>query len=133
MFDWTLVRRRNIRPGALTKIGGELTFLPSIRPITISSRVSRPFLCLAVWICAASAIFDDADNGLVCEPLSSIIPCAVRVKNISAAEVIDYNEGITGSHFDVGGIEWIIIPLHVSSVIAGVLVRVSPRFVSNVM
>jgi hypothetical protein len=51
-------------------------------------------------------------------PLPSIIPWARRVEKISAAVDIEYREGITGSHFEVGGIDRMIIPLHVSSDIA---------------
>ena len=40
---------------------------------------------------------------------------------MSAEVDIEYSEGITGSHFDVGGIDLIIIPLHASSFITDVL------------
>jgi hypothetical protein len=40
---------------------------------------------------------------------------------MSAAVVIEYSDGITGSHFGVGGIDRIRIPLQVSSFIAEVL------------
>jgi hypothetical protein len=44
-----------------------------------------------------------------------IISWASRVETISADVVIEYNEGITGSHFGVGGIDLMMIPLQVSS------------------
>ena len=50
-----------------------------------------------------------------------IIPWAKRVEMMSAEEVIAYREGITGSHFGIGGIDLITIPLQVSSFIADVL------------
>ena len=53
--------------------------------------------------------------------LPIIIPWAKMVDIMSAEEVIAYREGITGSHFGVGGIDQIIIPLHVLSLIADVL------------
>jgi hypothetical protein len=40
---------------------------------------------------------------------------------MSAADVIAYKDGITGSHFGVGGIDLIMIPLHVSSLIIAAL------------
>jgi hypothetical protein len=52
---------------------------------------------------------------LVVAPLPRIIPWAKSVDIISAEVVIEYSEGMTGSHFVVGGIEWIITPLQVSS------------------
>jgi len=73
-------------------------------------------------VLATNAVFvDDPDMGLLRTPLSSIIPCAIRVENTSAVVVIVYKEGITGSHFVVDGIEHIMIPFHVSSVIADVV------------
>src|ERR1700684_2234513 len=53
--------------------------------------------------------------------LPIIIPWAKRVDMMSAEEVIAYKEGITGSHFGVGGMDRIITPLQVSSFIAEVL------------
>ena len=46
-----------------------------------------------------------------------IIPWAKRVEITSAEDDIAYNDGITGSHFEVGGIDLIIIPRHASSLI----------------
>ena len=43
---------------------------------------------------------------------------------MSAEELNLYSDGITGSHFMVGGIDRMMIPLQVSSVI-GVVVRLS--------
>ena len=40
---------------------------------------------------------------------------------ISAEDDIVYNDGITGNHFGVGGIDQIIIPLQVSLFITDVL------------
>jgi hypothetical protein len=57
---------------------------------------------------------------LVVAPLPRIIPWAKSVDIISAEVVIKYREGMTGSHFVVGGIEWIITPLQVSSEISWV-------------
>ena len=66
-------------------------------------------------VLATNAVFvDDPDMGLLRTPLSSIIPCAIRVENTSAVVVIVYKEGITGSHFVVGGIERIMIPFYES-------------------
>jgi hypothetical protein len=47
--------------------------------------------------------------------LPRIIPWANRVDTMSAEVVIVYKDGITGSHFAVGGIDLIIIPLQASS------------------
>ena len=58
---------------------------------------------------------------LLLASLLIIIPWAKRVEIISADEDITYRDGITGSHFAVGGIDQIIIPFQVSSVIADVL------------
>lgn len=54
-------------------------------------------------------------------PLPRIIPWARRVEIMSAEVVIEYKEGITGSHFEVGGIDQMIVSLQVSSVIGEVL------------
>ena len=40
---------------------------------------------------------------------------------MSTDEVIAYRDGITGSHFDVGGIDQILIPLHALSPIVELL------------
>ena len=53
-----------------------------------------------------------------------IIPWAERVDMILAEEVMVYSDGMTGSHFVVGGIDQIIVPLQVSSFI-GAVVRLS--------
>jgi hypothetical protein len=58
---------------------------------------------------------------LVFASLPMIIPWAKSVEMISVEEDIVYNDGITGSHFAVGGIDQIIIPFQVSSFIADVL------------
>jgi hypothetical protein len=48
-------------------------------------------------------------------PLPKIIAWARRVEKMSAEVDIVYRDGITGSHFDVGGMDLIMIPLQVSS------------------
>ena len=53
--------------------------------------------------------------------LPRIIPWVSSVDIMSTDEFIEYSKGITSSHFAVGGIDLMIIPLQVLSVIAGVL------------
>jgi hypothetical protein len=65
------------------------------------------------FVCAASAVGEEFVPVVVSLP--RIIPWASRVEITSADVVIGYNEGITGSHFGVGGIDLMIIPLQVSS------------------
>lgn len=58
-----------------------------------------------------------------------------RVDTISAEDPNAYREGMTGSHFAVGGMDHIMIPLHASSDIREVL-RLSTaalRVCSNLM
>jgi hypothetical protein len=68
-----------------------------------------------VW--AARTMFET----LVVVTLPRIIPWARSVDIMSVEVVIEYREGITGSHFVVGGINHIIIPLQVSSNMTWVL------------
>jgi hypothetical protein len=73
----------------------------------------------------ASAVFEELVPVVVLPiSLERIIPWADRVDVMSAEEAMVYNEGITGSHFAVGGMEQIITPLQVSSVI-GIVLRLS--------
>lgn len=65
--------------------------------------------------------FAPVETTILLAPLARIIPCVKRVNVMSAEVVIEYNEGITGSQFTVGGIDQIIIPLQVSSDIAELL------------
>jgi hypothetical protein len=63
---------------------------------------------------AARTVFEELPLVVAFEvPLPRIIPWAWSVENISAEVVIEYREGITGSHFVEGGIDLIIIPLQV--------------------
>src|ERR1700678_1799674 len=64
---------------------------------------------------ATRTVFNELELGFILRPM--IIPWAKRVKITSAEDDIAYNDGITGSHFAVGGIDLIIIPRHVSSLI----------------
>ena len=64
---------------------------------------------------AARMVFKELALALVFPP--TIIPWANRVDIISAEEDIAYNDGITGSHFAVGGMDQIMIPHQVSSFI----------------
>ena len=73
------------------------------------------------FVCVASAVVDGGAVVKVFVSLPRIIPCATRVETMSAEVVIEYNEGITGSHFVVGGIDRMMIPLQVSSDIVEVL------------
>lgn len=68
----------------------------------------------------ARAVFDGVVV-LLLGSLPRIIPWANKVDTMSAEVVIAYREGITGSHFAVGGMDQIMIPLQVSSVMVGVL------------
>ena len=65
---------------------------------------------------------------LLVASLLIIIPWARRVDIISAEEDIAYRDGMTGSHFGVGGIDQIIIPLQVSSSITEVLKLLTATF-----
>jgi hypothetical protein len=60
--------------------------------------------------------------------LPMVIPWAKSMEIISAEEDTAYNDGITGSHFAVGGIDRIIIPFQVSSFIADVLRLLTATF-----
>ena len=66
----------------------------------------------------ARTVFEELALALVFPP--TIIPWANRVDIISAEEDIVYNDGITGSHFAVGRMDWIMIPHQVSSFITEV-------------
>ena len=77
-----------------------------------------------IW--TARAVIEEFVLVVILVSLPMIIPCAKRVDTISAEDVIAYNEGITGSHFGVGGIDRIMIPLQVSSDIVDV-VRATAR------
>ena len=70
---------------------------------------------------AANAVFEKLVPSVALISLARIIPCADRVDIISDEVAIVYNEGITGSHFAVGGMDQIIIPLQVSSDIVELL------------
>jgi hypothetical protein len=68
---------------------------------------------------AAKAVFEELELLVVLTvPRPRIIPWVSKVEIISAEVGIVYREGITGSHLAAGGMERIIIPLHVSSDIA---------------
>ena len=69
-------------------------------------------------VLAARAVFGEF-AGLVWR--SRIIACADNVDIMSADDFNAYREGITSSHFVVGGIDLMITPLHASSFIAGVV------------
>lgn len=73
-------------------------------------------------VLAANAVFEKfVPIVVLLVSLARINPWADRV-DITLAEVaIAYREGITGSHFAVGGMDRIIIPLQVSSVIVELL------------
>ena len=63
-------------------------------------------------------VFEEFVFALVVPPM--IIPWAKSVETISADDNIAYNDGITGSHFAVGGMDRIMIPRQVSSLITDV-------------
>ena len=73
------------------------------------------------FVRTANTVLEEFVDGLLLGSLARIIPWASRVDTMSAEEVIEYNDGITGSHFVVGGMDLMIIPLQVSSVIAELL------------
>ena len=77
----------------------------------------------ASFIFAASVVFEEfaVAPPLVFASLQMIIPWAKSMEIMLADEDIAYNDGITGSHIAVGGIDWIMIPLHVSSFITAAL------------
>ena len=64
---------------------------------------------------AAKTVLEGFAVTLSVIPLPIIIPWARRGDIMSAKEDIAYKDRITGSHFGIGGIDQIIIPLHISS------------------
>ena len=72
---------------------------------------------LVVW--AARTLLEEPELALVSLP--TIIPWVKSVEMISADDDNAYRDGITGSHFAVGGIDQIIIPRQASSLITDVL------------
>jgi len=66
----------------------------------------------------AKAVLDEPNASL---PLLRIILWARRVNMKSADEDMVYREGMTGSHLEDAGMDQIIIPCHVSSVMLCVL------------
>ena len=74
-----------------------------------------------IWV--ASAVLSELAPvvALLLVSLPRIIPWVSSVDIMSTDEFIEYSKGITSSHFAVGGIDLMIIPLQVLSVIAGVL------------
>ncbi len=122
VLSFSTGRDGGIRPGLLPKIREKLPFLTSPRPVAVCSSVRGALLGLTLGFVhpsvtlAAKTVLDNSEVGLLWLPLSRIIPCASKVEIMSTEEVIIYNDGITGSHFAVGGIDRIITPLsHLSS------------------
>jgi hypothetical protein len=68
---------------------------------------------VVVW--ATRTVFEEFELAFVFLPM--IMPWAKRVEIISAEDDIAHKDGITGSHLAVRGIDLIIIPRHVSSLI----------------
>jgi hypothetical protein len=64
---------------------------------------------------ATRAVPEALDASLNGDPLSRTIPWLMRVEIMLEDVVIEYKEGITGSHFVVGGMDLIITPLQASS------------------
>ena len=78
------------------------------------------FLALQLGLAHPSVVW--AASAVLIEPVDvdlslMIIPLANSIETISAEELRVYRDGITGSHFAVGGIDQISIPFQASSVI----------------